>query len=686
MIGGLSSLLTVWAAEADSLAHKQIYLEDVVVHSFKEDKKISELPLSATVINGTAIRNRTVTGMKDFSSLVPNLFIPDYGSKLTSPVFIRGIGSKINSPSVGLYVDGMPYFEKAAFDFDFAEVNQVEVLRGPQGTLYGRNTMGGIINVYTRSPLDYQGTTLNVSAGSYMTLNGSVSHYGKISENLGYMVAGNYNHSNGYFTNQYSGDKADALDEASGRFRLDWQVKPQLLIRFMSTIDYLDQAGYPYAPYDTETWVTGPVNYDEYSFYKRTMSTSGAMVEYTTDRFKLNSQTTYQYLSDDQEIDQDFTEQHNYFAIQKLKQNMVAEEINIKSNTGSRYNWLFGAFGFRQGVDNNVDVNYHTRDSLSHKEYDVPTYGVAVYHQSTLDDILIPGLSLTVGVRYDYERASTTYDRFATVGGTYKKYDDFTSKLNFSQLTPKFALQYTTPRGQMIYGTITKGFKTGGFNTSFERDEDRSFDPEYSWNYELGTKLAFFENRLKAEAAVFYIDWKNQQIYQPMPSNLPGGQMLKNAGRSESKGIELSVQGNPLNGLMIQGAYGYTHAKFKDYQRSETLDYSDHYLPLVPRHTLSAGVDYTFSNLGSALDRMTFSVNYTGAGKIYWADDNVVTQPYYGLLNARVAATKGIVTTALWAKNITNQEYIAYYFASGTQHFAQTGRPFTIGANVIITF
>lgn len=126
--------------------------------------------------------------------------------------------------------------------------------------------------------------------------------------------------------------------------------------------------------------------------------------------------------------------------------------------------------------------------------------------------------------------------------------------------------------------------------------------------------------------------------------------MLKNAGRSESKGFELSVQGNPLNGLMLQAAYGYTHAKFKDYQRSETLDYSDHYLPLVPQHTLSAGVDYTLSNLGGALDRITFSVNYTGAGKIYWADDNVVTQPYYGLLNARIAATKGIVTTALWAK------------------------------------
>lgn len=153
-------------SESDTLNLRQIKLDEVVVQSFKQDKSLRLAPLSATAVTGTAMQNRNITGIKEFSSFIPNLFMPDYGSKLTSPVYIRGIGSKINSPSVGLYVDGIPYFEKSAFDFDFTEIDRIEVLRGPQGTLYGRNTMGGIINVYTKSPLKYQGTNAFISNGN----------------------------------------------------------------------------------------------------------------------------------------------------------------------------------------------------------------------------------------------------------------------------------------------------------------------------------------------------------------------------------------------------------------------------------------------------------------------------------------------------------------------------------------
>lgn len=138
--------------EKDTAKIRNVELNEVIVQSFKQQRDLRLEPLSASAVTGTAIQNRNITGIKEFSSFIPNLFMPDYGSKLTSPVYIRGIGSKINAPSVGLYVDGIPYFEKSAFDFDFNEVDRIEVLRGPQGTLYGRNTMGGIINVYTKSP------------------------------------------------------------------------------------------------------------------------------------------------------------------------------------------------------------------------------------------------------------------------------------------------------------------------------------------------------------------------------------------------------------------------------------------------------------------------------------------------------------------------------------------------------
>lgn len=679
------SVLAVDAEEMDTVKVRQVNLDEVVVQSFKQNRDLRLEPLSASSVTGTAIQNRNITGIKEFSSFIPNLFMPDYGSKLTSPVYIRGIGSKINAPSVGLYVDGIPYFEKSAFDFDFTEIDRIEVLRGPQGTLYGRNTMGGIINVYTKSPLKFQGTNAAISNGNYGYRDYTLSRYSKIGEKFGYAISGNYNRSDGYFTNLYTDKKADDQKAGTGRIRLEWQPNEQLSLGLSSSYDYSNQGGYPYAVCDSVTHRPGEVDYNDYSFYKRTLSTTGFSLDYRGRGYSLSSRTAFQYLSDHQGIDQDFSVKSIYFARQDQKQKMVSEEFNIKSTTASRYKWLFGAFGFWQGIDNTVILDYLSQDYSTRKLYDTPTYGVALYHQSTLDSLLVDGLSLTFGIRYDYEHASTDFLSFKEAGGASDQVDAFNNKLNFSQVTPKIALQYMFPSYGLIYATVTKGYKTGGFNTSFEREEDRSFRPETSWNYELGAKHPFLDNRLRAELSLFWIDWKNQQISQTLPSGR--GSMLTNAGRSESKGVEVSLQGNPTNGLMVQLNYGFTHATFKEYaDEKKGLDYSGKYLPMVPSHTFSAGADYTIPNPCSHIDRILLSATFTGAGRIHWKEDNIVSQPFYGQLNGKVSATKGFATFAIWAKNITNTHYTAFYFESGGKGLAQAGRPFTIGGSVAVNF
>lgn len=229
--------------EKDTTKIRNIELNEVVVQSFKQQRNLRLEPLSASAVTGTAIQNRNITGIKEFSSFIPNLFMPDYGSKLTSPVYIRGIGSKINAPSVGLYVDGIPYFEKSAFDFDFNEVDRIEVLRGPQGTLYGRNTMGGIINVYTKSPLKYEGTNVWLSNGSYGYRDYALSHYKKIGEKFGYAISGNYQNSDGYFTNLFTDKKADDMKSGSARIRLEWKPQKNLSLGLMSSFDRSIQGG-----------------------------------------------------------------------------------------------------------------------------------------------------------------------------------------------------------------------------------------------------------------------------------------------------------------------------------------------------------------------------------------------------------------------------------------------------------
>ncbi|MDO8896557.1 MAG: TonB-dependent receptor plug domain-containing protein, partial [Bacteroidales bacterium] len=193
----------------DTLKMPYYNLEEIVIRAPKEAMTLRELPGSASVVTARAIDQAGIRSVKDITAYTPNFFMPDYGSKLTSPVYIRGIGSRINEPSVGMYVDNVPHFDKAAFDFELFDVERIEVLRGPQGTLYGRNTMGGIINIITRSPLEYQGTKFRLSAGNYGQYQAGISHFGKAGESFGYSISANYQRGDGFFTNAFNDKKAD---------------------------------------------------------------------------------------------------------------------------------------------------------------------------------------------------------------------------------------------------------------------------------------------------------------------------------------------------------------------------------------------------------------------------------------------------------------------------------------------
>ena len=147
----------IWAEEIPKDTIKVVDVEEIlIIASPKENRKLRELPTASTLLSQQDMQANQVTNLKGLSTLVPNIFIPDYGSKLTSAIYIRGIGSRINTPSVGLYVDNVPYIDKSAFDFNYSDIERIDVLRGPQGTLYGRNTMGGLIKVHTKSPFSYR--------------------------------------------------------------------------------------------------------------------------------------------------------------------------------------------------------------------------------------------------------------------------------------------------------------------------------------------------------------------------------------------------------------------------------------------------------------------------------------------------------------------------------------------------
>jgi len=675
-------------AETDSV--KNYRLDEITVKSPKYNSNVFNIPAAATMLPSRMIDNYQIKSLPEVSGLIPNFFMPDYGSKLTSPVYIRGIGTRINAPSVGLYVDNIPFFERSAFNFDFFDLERIEVLRGPQGTLYGRNTMGGLINIFTSEPSSGRNTTLKISAGSYGQINTSLHHNQPLSEKLSFILNFNQLHNGGFYTNAFNDQKVDVMNSYSGRMKLLY--RPSARVKILTTLQYetSDQGGYPYALYNKTTQSADSIRYDHVSSYDRDLLSGGLNVEISMKRYRLRAVTSYQFLNDHQDIDQDFTIRDLYIVDQVQNQHMVAQEINFQSYEDDRYEWLCGIFGFLQNAGKTVDVHYGKAlqaqlklpgDFVVSKLFDNLNSGAALFHQSTFK---FGPLSLTGGIRLDYEKASLDYQHFQILTGNSTLKEDVQSSLHFLEFLPMVALKYALNERTTPYLTIAKGYNAGGFNSTFEREEDRTFQPEHSTNYEAGMKGRFFDSRLFTNMALFYISWENQQIYQPVPSGQ--GSMLKNAGKSESKGLELDVKYIPFNHFEVWGTLGYNAARFLEYRRSSTLDFSGNHLPNVPEYTTSLGINYTLHLKSRVIDRLAVNATYQGFGKHYWLEDNSAFQDPYGLVGGRITLSKKKADLVIWAKNLLNAEYNSFYFTALNNNYVQPGKPVNMGISLRVSF
>ena len=679
-----SFLGTAVPNDADSTVFKTVGLSEVTVVEFKKSKE-NLATNSVSVVDSGFINSHELQSITELTAVVPNFYMPEYGSKQNTPVYIRGVGAKTKGSAVGFYVDGIPHFENSSFDVDMSNIASVMVFRGPQGTLYGRNAIGGIINVSTVSPLTYQGTQFKLGYGSHNDALFQFSHYNKLGSKVGYSVAGGYHYNDGFHRNMFTNEYADQLKDAYGRVALVWLLDNKWFLRVNSMLDYSNQGGYPYGKYNRLTGETEPVNYNRYSSYRRLLSTSGVNIRYAGENVSFSSQTAFQYIRDRQGIDQDFTSNDTYFVKNRLKQTMLSQEFILKSNNSSRYQWLWGAFAMSQHINNTVETQYITKDNAFPTHYRIPVNALAIYHQSTIK--LFSGFSFIAGLRWDYENSTLKYLRETyqlSTDGARTEVKNVNSSLHFNQITPKFALQYQDEcNNNSYYFSVTRGYKAGGFNQTFQKEEETSFGPEYNWNYELGGKVHLLKDKLYAEAALYYIDWRQQQVNQTVPGV---GNVIHNAGHSSSKGFELALNSSPLKNLSIALSYGYTYAKFIEYQKSAKLNYSGNMLPMVPRNTLSCSASYALYPFSTSfIDKIVLTAGLTGIGKIYWAEDNEVAQNFYALLNAKISITSGIFTWECWGKNITDTHYNTYCFKSSAD-YAQVGKPAYFGTSLLVKF
>ena len=506
--------------------------EVVVVSQPKETFRLRQQPMSSSVLTSEQIAKLNLRDLRQLSAYVPSFSMPAYGSRLTSAMYIRGLGSRISNSAVGVYYDNVPLVSPAAFNSHFYMLDRVDVLRGPQGTLYGANTEGGIVRIYSRNPMNYQGTDINLGLASGLGRRAEVAHYHHPTEQLAFSVAGFYNGQDGFFLNQAQGERADRMDEAGAKARLMWRPTERLLIDLTSDYQYTRQNGFPYGRYDVDKqWASLPST----TFlpgYKRNMVNTGLGISYDMDRLLLTSTTSYQFLRDRMDMDIDYTAADRMQLLQRQKMNAVTEELTLRSKSYGMWRHATGLFASREWLHTDATVTFGQdlmrpigmaieyamkqamlqgftgrliaqgmtpQQAAAAAKAQVDAMGVtmqaemavpntfrqpqttlAAYHESsiTLADLL----TATVGLRLDYNKVEIDYDAYgymAMTGGTARAVSTNTldshlqnnHSTSFTQLLPKFGLSYKLDgRGSNVYASVSKGYMAGGYNIQLFSD------------------------------------------------------------------------------------------------------------------------------------------------------------------------------------------------------------------------
>ena len=717
--------------------------EAVVVSSVKQSLKLPEVASPVTSVTLSGIEDKGISAPRDLSAIVPGLHIPDYGSAMTSSIYMRGLGSRIDNPVVSLYVDDVPVLDKNNYNFQFLDVRRADMFRGPQGTLYGRNSMVGILSVETLAPSAYQGIRGGVEYGSANTVSARVSMYRGRS---GTAVA--YRHSDGFYVNDYDGRDCDKSDALYLRVRCELDnAKVKMDNHFSLSLH--KQGGYPY-----RLWQDGvllPVNYNDDCGYRRLSFTDGFRAEVRTGGWKMNSVTSLQLLFDSMELDQDFTPKSMFTLNQIQRQYAVTQELIFKpeskpdwwdSQTGLfgfvKYNNMSAPVGFlRDGINSlildnanaNIPEAFGTLDIIGDSfpiksDFGIFTYNAALYHESYFR---LGRWLLTAGLRIDHEGNFMDYNSRADVNFILSpsmkepyllqtRYAGDISNFYF-QVLPKISALYRIGddgdklSGQ-VYANVSKGYKSGGFNTQIFSDilqnkmmtdmmgalgvhldsegdgpeaRNTTYKPETCMNYEVGGRLAFSGggHRLKAGVSAFYLRCRNQQI-TVFPAGKGTGRMMANAGRSRSCGVEAEFSW-AWKGLSVQASGSILNAVFKEYNDGRN-DYSGNVIPYSPSSTLFALAAYSFVFDHPFFRNLEVSADVAGTGKIVWDEAGEFSQDPYYILGAGLRLGLPYSSVYLRGANLTGTEFDTFYFKSVGNSFFQRGKPFRVTIGVDFEF
>lgn len=692
--------------------------EVIVVTAQKRDQNLQEIGVTITAFSGDTLRELGATDSTALADFVPNLEIGDpVGAGSQPAIFIRGVGlndfNTNNAGPNGVYVDEVYISAPSAQAFQLFDVERVEVLRGPQGTLYGRNTTGGAINFITRRPADVFEANATVSYGSFDTFAVDFGIGGPVADAVRFRVSGQVKASDGFVENLSTGNTLNGATSIAGRVLIDIDLSPDAELRLNVHGGELDAeapqyrsqglidptTGLPCAPNDILSGICGdprgyvsPLslrdgNYNREGELVATTWGGSATLDWDIGAFNLTSITAFEHLDRLQQEESDASPNQLLEVDFGVETQAFTQEIRL-SGKGSRLYWLLGAYYLQEELDQDQSadlfrvlrplvegadpVNFPGGFDPAGLSGGAPiffsntvntqeTESFAVYGQLEYD--LTAALTATLGARFTTETRDFTSDvSFVEPAFTVPLFT-FQDSISEEDVSWRLALDYQATDDLLLYASYSTGFKSGGFNGGLVLDPAalEPFQSETLTAYEAGFKSQFADRRVTLNAAGFFYDYSNLQVFTLINSGGVPLSVLDNAADATIWGFEAELAVEPVDDLMINASLGYLNTRLENFQMANGADLSGNRLALAPEFSGSVRASYDWDVGGG---KLRAQVHANWRSDVFFSTENnpLIAQDAYSLVDARIQfqPPSGTWHLAVYGENLTDKDYLSY--------------------------
>jgi iron complex outermembrane receptor protein len=682
-------------------------LDEVIVTAQKREEEVQQVPISISTLSAKEVQAYRIQNLKDITAIVPNLYSAGPGDN-RNVTGIRGIATTSYDPAVVTYIDGVNQFSLDTYIPQLFDVERIEVLRGPQGTLYGRNALGGVINVITKQPTNETSGFAGLEFGNYGEQRYSLGLRAPlIKDKLFLGVAGTYSGFNGFYTNVFNNTKFDKQHFFLGNYYLKFLASQKLTFT-LNVKNYENRNNGPFqlaaSPADA---LSMPFKVDQNATTKMIDNIFNASLSanYTGSSFNFTSVSSYQvnnrYYTNP--IDGDFSPLDAVSLINNYggdwnKVKVGTQEFRFSSPASSQspLKWTAGLYGFyrysptKTGTHFGADAaavgspisDFTSINTNIERNYGAAAFGQVVY---TID----PKWDVTAGLRYDVEhKKEEVKGEFQPDGqSAIVTRPDTSSTANFNAFTPKVTVAYHLTDNNNLFASYSRGFRAGGIS-QLGSDPSQpplyAYKPEYSDNYEVGSKNTFLDKKLRVNISAFYTLVNNAQVPTLI---LPDAiTVTKNAGKLNSKGIEAELAATLLKGFDIDYNFGYTHARYTDLNvanNGQVLNLQGNHQVYTPDVTSMLALQYAYELNGTPNVQLIARGEWRYLGNEYFDLANQIEQKAYSLFNARIGVSTKRFDVFLWGSNLANKTYIDYAYDFGASHL---GNPRTYGISLRTNF